>query len=64
MSAFTGKPVAVEWVQATGGRRPVSFVYRQAPYRVELADEGWEDHGFPAAGPRRPRWYHRRHRVH
>lgn len=63
MSSFIGKPVAVEWVQEIGWKHPVSFVYRQTSYQVELVEERWEEHGFPASGPRRPRWYHRRHRV-
>jgi hypothetical protein len=63
MRTFIGATVEVEAVQELGWQRPVRFRLDGVWHDVAGVEERWEDHGFPAAAPRRPRWYHRRHRT-
>ncbi len=59
-SRFIGKEIEV----TTDGdiKAPVSFRLDDREYVIEEILEYWPDHGYGRTPPKRPRWYHRRHR--
>ncbi|MDI6823861.1 MAG: DUF6504 family protein [Bacillota bacterium] len=60
---FIGRPVAVEWVQEAGWKRPVAFTWGGRTLRVQAVVARWDDYGFGLAAPARKKWYQRRHRT-